>query len=87
MTTDLPVLEGIIGPLPGNSAGWLIGLASGRFVVSSKTAVPFRYTRRVLLQLTSKRQKLQTGAITLLKCVDGLMATVLTSRRMQMCLL
>ena len=39
------------------------------------------------LQLAMKRQKLQTGAIAQLKCVDGLMATVLTSRQMPICLL
>ena len=39
------------------------------------------------LQLAMKRQKLQTGAIAQLKCVDGLMATVLTSRQTPICLL
>ena len=39
------------------------------------------------LQLATKRQKLQTGAIAQLKCVDGLMTTVLTSRQMPICLL
>ena len=35
------MLEGTIRPLSGNSAGWLIGLASGRLVVSSKIVAPF----------------------------------------------
>jgi len=35
------MLEETIRPLPGNSAGWLIGLASDKFVVSGKIVVPF----------------------------------------------
>ena len=31
-TVDLPVLEGTVGPLPGNSAGWLPELVLGRLV-------------------------------------------------------